>query len=168
MEQNEDRQEPVDRKELAVSLFKKGYNCSQAVFAAFADLYGLDRELALKMSASFGGGMGRMREVCGCMSAMAMIAGFETGSTAEHDPQGKQRNYEMVQHLAEEYKKVSGGSIICRELLGLPAEGAPSESSAPRPSARTDTYYKKRPCIQLIQDACTIIENEFFGGTENE
>lgn len=168
MEQNDNRQYPVDRKELAVSLFKKGYNCSQAVFAAFADLYGLDRELALKMSASFGGGMGRMREVCGCMSAMAMIAGFETGSTSEHDPQGKQRNYEMVQHLAEEYKKVSGGSIICRELLGLSGQGASAEASAPKPSARTDTYYKKRPCIHLIEDACVIIENEFFGGIKNE
>lgn len=173
----EQQSEAVSRQDIAESYFRKGYNCSQSVFAAFAKDYGFDEETALKISASFGGGLGRMREVCGCVSAMAIIAGMETGSTEEHDAAGKQRNYEMVQHLAEEYKKISGGSIICRELLGLDrikgdlkGEGTKSadESTSPKPSDRTEAYYKKRPCIQLIRGACTIIENEFFGGRSYE
>lgn len=164
METNKEKGLAASRKGRAVALFKQGFNCAQSVFAAYADLYGLDEELALKISASFGGGMGRMREVCGCMSAMALIAGFETGSTTAHDPAGKQRNYEMVQHLAQKYKEVSGGSIICRELLGLAPAGVQAADSTPRPDARTEAYYKKRPCIHLIEDACTIIESEFFGG----
>lgn len=173
----EQQSEAVSRQDIAESYFRKGYNCAQSVFAAFAKDYGFDEETALKISASFGGGLGRMREMCGCVSAMAIIAGMETGSTTEHDAAGKQRNYEMVQHLAEEYKKVSGGSIICRELLGLDKVKASSEggslekaneSISPKPSDRTEQYYKKRPCIQLIRSACTIIENEFFGGMSNE
>ena len=170
--------ESVSRQDIAESYFRKGYNCAQSVFAAFAKDYGFDEETALKISASFGGGLGRMREVCGCVSAMAMIAGMETGSTTEHDAAGKQRNYEMVQHLAEEYKKISGGSIICRELLGLDKikagdEGGSAvkdnESTFPKPSERTEQYYTKRPCIELIRSACTIIENEFLdGGRRNE
>lgn len=151
----------------AVENFKQGYNCSQSVFLAFADRYGIDDETALKISASFGGGMGRMREVCGCMSAMALIAGLETGSAKPRDPEGKKANYETVQHLAGEFKKCTGGSIVCRELLGLSAD-AKGEMSSPTPSERTEQYYKKRPCIRLIQDACSIIEKEFFGGRENE
>lgn len=158
----EQKSESVSRQEIAESYFRKGYNCSQSVFAAFAKDYGFDEETALKISASFGGGLGRMREVCGCVSAMAIIAGLETGSTRENDAAGKQQNYEVMQHLAEEYKKLSGGSIICRELLGLDG------SSSPKPSERTEKYYQKRPCIQLVKDACTIIENEFFGGRSYE
>ena len=158
----EQKSESVSRQEIAESYFRKGYNCSQSVFAAFAKDYGFDEETALKISASFGGGLGRMGEVCGCVSAMAIIAGLETGSTRENDAAGKQQNYEVMQHLAEEYKKLSGGSIICRELLGLDG------SSSPKPSERTEKYYQKRPCIQLVKDACTIIENEFFGGRSYE
>ena len=154
------------RQDKAEELFKKGFNCAQSVFTAFADKYGFDEETALKISASFGAGFGRMREVCGCFSAIAMIAGLETGSSTEHDSQGKQYNYEVVQRLAEEYKKVSGGSIICRELLGI--SGGYNADSKVKPSERTDEYYKKRPCVQLVRDACTIIENEFFGGRDNE
>ncbi len=159
----EQESETVSRQDIAESYFRKGYNCSQSVFVTFAKDYGFDEKTALKISASFGGGLGRMREVCGCVSAMALIAGLETGSTTEHDAIGKQRNYEAVQHLAEEYKKISGGSIICKELLGI--EG---NSSSPKPSDRTEKYYQKRPCIQLIRAACTIIENEFFGGRKYE
>ena len=164
MDRNDTVHPALSRQEKAVNLFKQGFNCSQAVFVAFADLYGLDEELALRMSASFGGGMGRMREVCGCVSAMAMVAGLETGSVKEHDAEGKQRNYEMVQHLAEEFRKVSGGSIICRELLGL--SNADAQDQSPTPSARTDAYYKKRPCIELVREACAILENEFGNNKE--
>ncbi|MDO5402660.1 MAG: C-GCAxxG-C-C family protein [Eubacteriales bacterium] len=144
----------------AARLFKSGYNCSQAVFAAFAEDYGIDRELALRLSASFGGGMGRMREVCGAFSGMIMVNGLETGCV-DGSAQGKLENYEAVQHLAEEYKKKSGGSIICRELLGLDkADNGKVEKSEPTPTARTEGYYKKRPCIQLVMDACDILDAE--------
>lgn len=157
----------------AEEYFRKGFNCSQSVFATFADRYGLSEEVALKISASFGGGFGRMREVCGCVSGMALVAGLETGSCIEHDAGGKAKNYELMQHLAEEYKKVSGGSIVCRELLAMgnqrSGDVAPgSEESLSKPTERTDEYYKKRPCVQLVRAACTIIEREIFGGKNNE
>ena len=118
-----------------------------------------------------------MREVCGCMSAMALVAGFESGCTTDYNPKGKEKNYEMVQHLAQEFKKVSGGSIVCRELLGLDkktkesnekekqaALGSISENmTSPIPSERTQEYYKKRPCIQLIRAACEILESQVGG-----
>lgn len=94
-----------------MQLFKEGYNCSQAVFAAYCDLYNMDQETALKVSSSFGGGMGRMREVCGAVSGMFLIAGLETGSVDGKDQEGKKHNYDVVQQLAEEYKK-ENGSII--------------------------------------------------------
>jgi C_GCAxxG_C_C family probable redox protein len=154
----------INRSEIAKSLFKQGYNCSQSVFATYADLYGIDRELALKLSASFGGGMGRMREVCGCVSGMFMLAGLETGCTDGADKDKKAANYQMVQHLADEFKKKSGGSIICRELLAM--GNNTKVDSTPTPSERTKEYYKKRPCIQLVQDACEIIEKELLGKSE--
>ncbi|MFR1766423.1 MAG: C-GCAxxG-C-C family protein [Lachnospira sp.] len=156
----------LSRADRAEQLFRKGFNCSQSVFAAFSDVYGMDEKTALKISASFGGGMGRMREVCGCMSAIALAAGLETGCTTEHDPKGKEYNYKVVQHLADEFKKISGGSIICRELLGL--DTIRKDGSSPVPGERTNEYYKKRPCISLIRDACSIIEKELIGGNKNE
>lgn len=163
--------------DIAESYFRKGYNCSQSVFVPFAHRYGIDEKTALKMSASFGGGMGRMREVCGCMSAMALVAGFESGCTTDYNPKGKEKNYEMVQHLAKEFKKISGGSIVCRELLGLDKKTKESNEKAkqaaldnisesmtsPIPSERTQEYYKKRPCIQLIRAACGILESQLGG-----
>ena len=107
-----------DRIELAVSLFKEGYNCSQAVVTAYADLYGFTREQALKMSASFGGGIGRMRKTCGAACGLFMLAGLETGCTDGKDREGKEANYILVQQLAEEFAK-RNGSITCAELLGL-------------------------------------------------
>lgn len=157
----------------AEEYFRKGFNCAQSVFVTFADRYGISEEMALKLSASFGGGFGRMREVCGCVSGMALIAGLETGSFTEFDSDGKAKNYELMQHLAEEYKKISGGSIVCRELLAMGNRQsggiAPgSQESTSNPTKRTDEYYKKRPCIQLVREACTIIEREIFGGKNNE
>lgn len=147
------------RKEKAIRLFKEGYNCSQAVFAAYSDIYGVDTETALKISSSFGGGMGRMREVCGAVSGMFMVAGLETGSTDGKDIVGKKHNYDVVQQMAEEYKKISG-SIICKELLGLEEK----EHKDTKPEERTGKYYQKRPCLQLVEDAADIIERVLLNG----
>lgn len=146
------------RQERAVEYFKSGYNCSQSVFAAFYDKYNMDIETALRISASFGGGMGRMREVCGAVSGMLLVAGMETGAVKGKDIEGKKHNYDIVQQLAREYKKLNG-SIICRELLGLSKDGVKIDTTDTRPEERTEEYYKKRPCIQLIEQAVTIAEN---------
>lgn len=140
-----------NRIELAVSLFKEGYNCSQAVVAAYADMYGFTREQALKMAASFGGGIGRMRKTCGAACGLFMLAGLETGCTDGKDREGKEANYKVVQALAEEFTK-RNGSLTCAELLGL-------EKSAPTPTTpemRTTEYYKKRPCVKMVEEAARI------------
>ncbi len=142
-----------NRIELAVSLFKEGYNCSQAVVAAYADLYGFTREQALKMAASFGGGIGRMRKTCGAACGLFMLAGLETGCTDGKDKDGKEANYKLVQELAEEFKR-RNGSITCAELLGL-EKCAPTPTT---PEARTNEYYKKRPCVKMVEEAARIWE----------
>ena len=161
------------RPDKAVRLFKEGYNCSQAVFAAYADKYGLEPELALRLAASFGGGMGRMREVCGTVSGMCLVAGLETGATQGKDIEGKQANYDMVQALAAEFKK-QNGSIICKELLGLvprkteemvSGDVEAAEFTDTRPQERTEQYYKKRPCVELVRQACEILEEILFAKT---
>lgn len=141
------------RKDKAIELFNQGYNCSQAVFGAFADLYHMELETALKLSASFGGGMGRMREVCGAVSGMFMVAGLETGTADGSDIEGKKHNYEVVQTLAEEYRR-RNGSIICRELLGLEQK----QQEDPTPAPRTKEYYQERPCVELVGDAVEVLE----------
>ena len=138
--------------EKAMELFKDGCNCSQAVFLAFEDKYNIDHKTALMLSSSFGGGMGRLREVCGAVSAMFMIAGLEKGYTQNSDDEAKAQHYELIQNLAKEFKK-ENGSIICRDLLGL-EDGADS----PIPSKRTEQYYQDRPCEEFIASACRIID----------
>ena len=140
-----------ERIEKAVALFKEGYNCSQSVVAAFADMYGFTQEQALKMAASFGGGIGRMRQTCGAACGLFMLAGLETGCTDGKDKDGKEANYRVVQELAEEFKK-RNGSLICAELLGL-AKTAPTPAT---PEARTAEYYKKRPCVKMVEEAARI------------
>ena len=140
-----------DRIEKAVALFKSGYNCSQSVVAAFADLYGIDEVTALRMSASFGGGIGRMRQTCGAACGMFLLAGLETGSVDAGDREAKAHNYAVVQQLAAEFKQ-ENGSLICGELLGL----APKAEAPPTPEARTAEYYKKRPCSKMVETAATI------------
>lgn len=140
-----------ERIELAVSLFKEGYNCSQSVVAAFADLYGFTREQALKMSASFGGGIGRMRQTCGAACGLFMVAGLETGCTEGKNREGKEANYKLVQELAEEFRR-RNGSIVCAELLGF-AKSAPTPAT---PEERTTEYYKKRPCVKMVEEAARI------------
>lgn len=145
------QQEIDQRVERAVALFKKGYNCSQSVFAACADMYGIENEaLALRLSASFGGGIGRMRQTCGAACGMFMLAGLENGSPIEGDAEGKMRNYSLVQDLATKFKH-ENGSLICAELLGI----APKPQD-PNPAPRTEEYYRKRPCVEMVANAVRI------------
>ncbi len=137
-----------EKIEKAKELFKQGYNCSQSVLGVFCEELGLDFETAIKISSSFGGGMGRMREVCGTVSGMFMAAGLAY-CTSDNN---KAEQYKIVQELAKRFKD-KNGSIICRELL----QGIES-STTPTPSERTETYYKKRPCIELVGDAVGILE----------
>lgn len=139
------------RVERAKTLFRQGFNCSQSVFAACADLYGIeDQALALRLSASFGGGIGRMRQTCGAACGMFMLAGLENGSAVEGDAEGKKQNYALVQELAFKFKS-ENGSLICSELLGI----APKPQD-PQPEARTEAYYQKRPCIEMVATAVRI------------
>lgn len=135
----------------ALALFKEGYNCAQSVVAAFADLYGFTDEQAFRMSASFGGGIGRMRETCGAACGLFLLAGLETGATDGADRQGKAHNYALVQELAAEFK-LRNGSLNCGELLGLKKETPVSAS----PEERTAQYYAKRPCSKMVEEAARI------------
>ena len=137
--------ETKDRIEKAVELFKSGYNCSQSVVGAFADMYGFTEEQAFRMSASFGGGIGRMRQTCGAACGMFLLAGLEKGAVEGKDREGKAANYALVQELAAEFKK-RNGSLICAELLGL---RKPEGSSVPE--ARTE-----RPCARMVEVAAQI------------
>lgn len=145
------QQEIEQRVERAKELFHQGFNCSQSVFAACADLYGIeDEELALRLSASFGGGIGRMRQTCGAACGMFLLAGLENGSATAHDAEGKQQNYALVQNLAAKFKD-ENGSLICAELLGI----APKPQD-PTPEARTEAYYQKRPCADMVASSVRI------------
>lgn len=135
----------------AVDLFMNGYNCSQSVVAAFADMYGYTEDQALRMSASFGGGIGRMRETCGAACGIFLLAGLETGATDPKDKEGKAANYALVQELAKTFKE-RNGSLNCGQLLGLYKENMPS----PTPEERTDLYYAKRPCVKIVEEAARI------------
>ena len=144
------------RVEYALSLFKSGYNCAQSVFAAYADLLGMDTETALRMSSAMGGGIGRMREVCGTVSAMAMLAGLKEGNADPEDEEAKEHIYALVRRMSALFKEQQG-TIICRELLGI--EGM--EESA-KPSIRTPEFYASRPCGRIIACAAEIIEDVLF------
>lgn len=142
--------------EKAVNNFKTGYNCAQSVFLAFAEDFGIDKETALKLSSSFGGGMGRLREVCGTVSSMFAIAGLKEGYTSPNDDETKAKHYELIQSLADDFKS-KFNTIICRELLELP-EGKDS----PIPSKRTEEYYQTRPCEAFVRYAAEIIEQRLL------
>jgi len=152
------------RTERAVELFMEGFNCSQSVFAAYADLFGMEKETALRVSASFGGGIGRMREVCGAANGMFLVAGMLTGSVEGKDQVAKKNNYEVVQRLAAEFKKENGGTYICREMLGLSKDGSRVALGNTTPEARTEEYYKKRPCLKTIRGAAAIVERMLLDG----
>lgn len=142
-----------ERAQKAMAYFFDGYNCSQAIMLAFSDIHQLDEKVALAMSSSFGGGMGRLREVCGGMSGIFMVLGVLYGYDDPKNPQAKKEHYERIQHCAAEFKNIHG-SIVCRELLGLDLKGP----DAPTPEARTPAYYEKRPCPKMIGSAAMILE----------
>ncbi|OXS27338.1 MAG: hypothetical protein BI182_01625 [Acetobacterium sp. MES1] len=136
---------------LAKDLFRQGYNCSQAVLLAFSDECGLDFETAARFSSSFGAGMGRLREVCGAVTGMFMVAGLLYGYSDPQDQSGKTAHYQRIQELAKQFED-KNQSIICRELLGL---GAGKDS--PVPEQRTAAYYQNRPCEALVGNAAAIM-----------
>ena len=131
------------RVEKAAALFKEGYNCAQAVFVTYADLFGMERETALKLSSSFGGGMGGMHEVCGTVSAAAMLAGLQNGVIQTNNKEAKKANYAMVQLLADKFKEESG-SIICRQLRFAP-EQLPERK-------------RSKPCVEYVRICAQLIE----------
>lgn len=143
----------MSKGDIAKQNFMNGYNCSQAVLLAFCEDFGLEKETALKISEPFGGGMGRMREVCGTVTGMFMVLGLAMGNDNSKDNTTKKNVYKSVQELAAKFKE-DNGSIICRELLGFQKNNKESYV----PSERTDTYYKKRPCPELCKYAADIFE----------
>lgn len=142
----------MTKREQAQKLFLEGYNCAQAVAGAYAAEMGMELKTVVRTVSSFGGGMGRMREVCGAVSGMFFVAGALCGYDDPKDTDGKKEHYERVQYLAEKFKEQTG-SIICRDLLGL--EG---NDHTPTPSARTKEYYQKRPCVEMVGLAAEILE----------
>jgi len=142
--------ETEQRSERAMQLFSQGYNCAQSVVAAWADHYGLTPDIALRISSSFGGGIGRMRLTCGAACGMFILAGLETGTTDPTDRDAKAANYKAVQQLAADFRQAMG-SITCGELLGLS-----SPEGTPMPQERTPEYYRKRPCRDIVGQSSRI------------
>ena len=140
----------MDHSILAAELFLEGFNCAQAVAVAFTDLTGLDKKEAARLASPFGGGMGRMREVCGAVSGMFMVLGQLYGYDNSDEDGHKKELYRQVQALAEQFK-AENGSIICREILKNP----PSD---PNPSPRTAEYYAKRPCARMVYTAARLMD----------
>ena len=143
----------VSRSELAMNNFLKGYNCAQSVVLAFADIIDVDTDSLIRISSSFGGGMGRLREVCGSVSGMFIVAGYLYGYSTPETGQIKANHYSVIQELAHTFEQ-KNKSIVCRELLGLSVK-----EQSPVPEARTQEYYKKRPCKELIGMAAQILED---------
>ena len=139
----------MNKGELAESYFRNGYNCAQSVALAFCDEMNMKPDDAARLTIGFGGGIGRLREVCGTVSGMAFVISAIYGET------DKGSVYSMIQTVAKEFEQ-KNGSIVCRELLGLS-----SGSSAPTPEPRTEAYYKKRPCSELVHIAADILDNFF-------
>ena len=136
--------------ERAMSLFKEGYNCAQAVFMSFSEETGIDEKTAARLASSFGGGIGRMREVCGAVSGMMMVVGLLYGFEPSEGSAAKSAHYHLVQELAEQFRQ-QAGSIICREILKNP----PAD---PNPSPRTAEYYANRPCARMVMLAAEILD----------
>ena len=141
----------MNHAQKAFELFKSGYNCAQAVAVAFCDMTGLTEIQAARMASAFGGGMGRMREVCGAVSGMFMVLGILYGYEDPKADTTKKELYTQVQALAEDFKK-DAGSIICREILKNP----PSD---PNPSPRTAEYYAMRPCERMVYNAASLLDD---------
>ena len=141
----------MTRKEKAMALFREGYNCAQSVGLAFSDLTDVDEAVLSRMSCSFGGGMGRLREVCGAVSGMSMVAGLLRGYEGAETGSVKAEHYTLVQGLAKEFE-AQNGAIVCRELLNLR-----QKRDDPTPAERTVQYYQSRPCAELVGSAAEIL-----------
>lgn len=141
------------RVQRAVDNFMQGYGCCQSVVAAFADLYNLDDTMAKRIAAGFGGGVGRMRMMCGAVSGIVILAGLDRGQIDGADRKGKSMCYKVVQELLDEFK-VQNGSVVCAELLGL--KGHEKAQSSYVASSRTAEYYKTRPCAAKVESAARI------------
>ena len=142
----------MERADRAEELFRKGYNCSQSVFAAFADVLGMSVEEAAKIASPFGAGFGKLREVCGAVSGMTLAAGYLKGYDDPADYEGKKELYRLIQKMCAEFEE-SKGTIICRELLGLKKGEDQAE-----PAVRTEEYYQSRPCVGACRKAAEIAE----------
>ncbi len=142
----------MNHAEKARELFVRGYNCAQAVFIAFCDLTGYDEDAAARISSSFGGGMGRLREVCGAISGAFMVAGCLYGYADETDKDAKAAHYALIQDIARRFSD-RNGTIICRDLVGPEANDRTAV-----PTDRTNDFYKRRPCVQLVEDAAEIMD----------
>ena len=140
----------MDHSMQAAELFVGGYNCAQAIMVAFCDVTGLEKDMAARMSSSFGGGMGRMREVCGAVSGMLLVAGILYGYDTPGDDESKLSHYQLVQALSGQFRE-QVGSIVCREILKDP----PSD---PNPTPRTEEFYKTRPCARMVLLAGQILD----------
>lgn len=141
-----------ERSKKAMDLFAEGYNCAQAVTLAFADLLPYDEKALALMSSSFGGGIGRLREVCGTISGLALVTGILYGYDDPKANEEKKDHYARIQEMAKVFEE-ENGSIVCRELLGLSAK-----HDAPTPEARSDRYYQKRPCKELCGMSAAILD----------
>ena len=151
-----------DRIQRAVELFMQGYGCCQSVVCAFSDLYGLDEEMALRVSAGFGGGVGRMRMMCGACSALVILAGLERGQTRGEDREGKAACYQLVRQLLETFRQ-RNGSIICAELLQM--NGVKAETNTSQPDERNAEYYRVRPCARKVESAARVFA-EYLASSE--
>ena len=147
---NENLEERVQR---AVDNFMAGYGWCQRVVAAFADLYGLDEVMAKRIAAGFGGGVGRLRMMCGAVSGLVMLVGLDCGQTKGSDSEGKSACYKVVQDLLAQ-SKAENGSLICAEILGI--KGYEKAQDSYVASARTAEYYKTRPCAAKVESAARI------------
>ena len=153
-----------DRIQRAVELFMQGYGCCQSVVCAFSDLYGLDEEMALRISAGFGGGVGRMRMMCGACSALVILAGLEKGQTRGEDREGKAACYQLVRQLLETFRQ-RNGSIICAELLQM--NGVKAEINTSQPDERNAEYYRVRPCARKVESAARVFA-EYLSNRNNQ
>ena len=143
-----------ERVERAQAYFKAGYNCAQAVVMAFDDVMQMSPDELARLAAPFGGGMGRMREVCGTVSGMAFLAGAIKPSTNPSNLEERKENYALVQLFADKFRE-ENGDIVCRRLLGL--ESIAERTETAMPSERTPEYYRKRPCSEYVGCAARIV-----------
>jgi len=142
---------PTEKSQLAKRYFEEGYNCAQSVLLAFCEETGLSVDQAAKLASTFGGGMGRMREVCGAVSAMFMIQGLLEGYTDPKAKEEKAELYARVRDVAERFRE-NNHSIICRDLL-IDVQTTPGGV----PEERTQEYYERRPCGCYVEDAAGLI-----------